>query len=164
MPSATELVKANYHKCKNEEELKDLVVKELGCARQVVSNTIWKLKRTDWWKDKKIPAVRPKPSPKVEGGYDSFRQMFSKTAIELQKTSELHKRVEKLVDGELKERKWMPEQEVKDRLKMSSVEYSVVKRDFDSMTIRGVKDKDGRVFTIWAHPADIDNLRSIMNE
>jgi hypothetical protein len=155
-------IKANYHKFTSEEKLKDAGVLDLKTSRTNITKAFLNLKVTNWWKTK--TPIKSQDVVPAKAGREAFKEMFSKTAIEIRRTGKLHKTMESAIDTILKKREWIPDKEFQTLLKFNSVEWSILKRDFDYLQITDLLDENRRKATVWAHPDSIEALRKLANE
>ena len=112
--SPTAYLKQNLKNGNEESVIKD-GVKIFG-SRAILTKALWDLKHTKWWTDRKNGNKKNEKKQEavdLGAGEADFRKLFSPVEQRVRKMNRLQKRVQELIDSELKERKWMPEQMVR---------------------------------------------------
>lgn len=143
-------------------ELVAACVKAMGRTRKSVENVYREL-----YKTMHVSGKRPKKRIRIKKehkGVEGFRQMFSRAEVQKRKTQKVHQKIADIIDGVLRERVWIPDQELREMVGVSGVEWSNLRRDFEHLIITDVVDENKRRYTIWAHPDHVEELRDIVNE
>ena len=96
------------------------------------------------------------------GGLDSLRSLFGREEIAKRKITRVHTAVEKFIATTLKAKGWMFDNEVRDKLGLSTTDFALARQEHSSLLMEPL-DENRRKRLIWVHPTYLDKAHDIIN-
>ena len=133
------------------------VAEELGLHQSTVSRHLAAARRSRSGGVGTAAGSKPTGAQRAHTGIEGFRALFDPA-------QRGHDAVQRLLDGELKERGWIYDTEMRSLAGIDATSWTNLRRDYNELLVE-VKDPETRARkTVWCHPDIVKEARQVAKE